>query len=50
MTDEKTVIHRSCANGCLAEVSPPSKVICRACQDRITTRLEKMAGMIKEAP
>ena len=29
-----------CANGCDAPVSPPSKVICRACQDEIGKRLQ----------
>jgi hypothetical protein len=33
-----------CANGCPRPPSPPSKVICRECQDRITAKLERWAG------
>jgi len=31
---------RRCANSCEASPSPPSKVICRACMDKITATLE----------
>ncbi|MEK6830145.1 MAG: hypothetical protein AABY15_08580 [Nanoarchaeota archaeon] len=31
-----------CANGDGNKVSPPSKVICRECIDKITRNLEKM--------
>ena len=35
-----------CANGCDAPPCPPSRVICRACMDRITRTLEAaVAGM-----
>ena len=40
---------KKCANGCDAPVSPPSKVICRACIDRITERLTKLAGLAPES-
>ena len=30
----------TCANGCGVPPSPPSLVICRACQDKITRTLE----------
>lgn len=33
-----------CANGCDAPPSPPSKVICRACMDKIRARLKRWAG------
>lgn len=33
-----------CVNGCDSPVSPPSKVICKDCQDRITRKLEKWAA------
>lgn len=41
-----------CANGCEASPSAPSLVICRACQDKITKKLEQLAttGRIEEAP
>lgn len=32
----------TCANGDGRPVSPPSKVICRQCQDKITETLEAM--------
>ena len=35
---------KKCVNGCDAPVSPPSKVICRACQDKITATLRALAA------
>lgn len=35
-----------CVNGCNAPVCPPSKVICRACIDAITTKLDKMLAAV----
>lgn len=43
MTAPKDPLAR-CANGCDAPVSPPSKVICRACIDRITAKLERLVA------
>jgi hypothetical protein len=34
---------KRCANGCPCAPSPPSLVICRACQKRITAKLEHLA-------
>ena len=39
---------KKCANGCDAPPSPPSKVICRECIDKITAKLEAWAGHAKE--
>ena len=36
---------KSCANGCGVPPCPPSLVICRACMDRITRNLERLAGL-----
>ena len=36
-----------CANGCDRPVSPPSRVICRECQDKITEKLRKLAGVTR---
>lgn len=33
-----------CANGCGVPPCPPSKVICRACMDRISETLRKLAA------
>lgn len=33
---------KKCANGCNAPVDPPSKAICRKCQEKITQTLKKM--------
>jgi len=33
----------ACANGCDVPPAPPSLVICRACQDKITAKLELWA-------
>lgn len=37
-----------CANGCDAPVSPPSKVICRGCQDKITQEFCAMHNKAKK--
>lgn len=34
---------KTCANGCGCPPAPPSLVICKACQERITQKLEAMA-------
>ena len=41
-----------CANGCGIPPSPPSLVICRACQDKITARLRRWAtqGYVDDDP
>jgi len=39
----KKKIQVMCVNGCDAPISPPSKVICRSCQDKITATLRAMA-------
>jgi hypothetical protein len=36
-----------CANGDGNPVCPPSKVICRACLDKITSNLEDMLGDLR---
>jgi len=36
-----------CANGDGRPVSPPSRVICRECQDKITAKLRKLAGLTR---
>jgi hypothetical protein len=42
---------RMCANGCDKPVQPPSKVICKDCQDRTTEKLEGFVRrMEKQAP
>ena len=35
---------KNCANGCDVPPSPPSKVICRECIDKITAKLEEWAA------
>jgi hypothetical protein len=37
---ERLIVKRLCANGCDKPIAPPSKVICRDCQNRITRNLE----------
>lgn len=39
-----------CANGCDSPVCPPSKVICRACLDRITKTLAAMLAKLEVMP
>ena len=34
---------KTCANGCGVPPDPPSLVICRACQDKITAKLQTWA-------
>lgn len=41
---QKKVPFALCVNGCGVPPSPPSLVICRACIDRITRNLERIAG------
>lgn len=38
----KGPLFASCVNGCDAPVSPPSRVICRACMDKIGETLRDM--------
>ena len=40
---------KSCANGCGVPPAPPSKVICKPCQDKITRNLEAMLARM-DAP
>ena len=42
----------TCTNGCNAPPDPPSLVICRACQDKITGRLRRWAtqGYVDDDP
>jgi len=46
MSEQRTVRdqQKMCVNGCDARVSPPSEVICRACQNRITETLQKLVA------
>lgn len=37
---------KKCANGCDAPPSPPSKVICRECMDKITAKLKAWATFV----
>jgi len=37
-----------CANGCDAPISPPSKVICRGCMDRISQNMRDILASMKE--
>ncbi len=39
-----------CANGCGVPPCPPSLVICRACQDKVTTNLEQMIKRMENPP
>jgi hypothetical protein len=36
-----------CSNGCDAPVHPPSKVICKACIDKITRTLDELAAQME---
>lgn len=35
---------KTCANGCGVPPAPPSLVICKPCQERITRKLEEWAS------
>lgn len=39
---------RECVNGDGRPISPPSKVICRECQEEITRSLEAMIARLEE--
>jgi len=39
---------KKCYNGCDAPICAPSKVICRACLDKITRALEHAAGVTRD--
>lgn len=41
-------MEKQCENGCDAPICPPSKVICRACIDRITATLERISDVMAE--
>ena len=41
---------KRCANGCDRPPDPPSLVICRPCQDKITVSMEKILVGLKRRP
>ncbi len=38
---------RNCLNGCDRPIAPPSKVICKECQDKITRTLEETVAQLE---
>jgi len=41
-------VEERCVNGCDAPICPPSKVVCRACLDRMTATLEATLKRMEE--